>query len=155
MPNLDRMAVCERIAGFDFGELFTQELGWDYPAGAACHTLTVGAEAFAAQVVAEKRGVRIFHVAARADGSMPHYPLRRALDAEITKLSFEHLNIFTDNLIAATTTRKGLKIRCALDLAKYPTARKVSDDEVRELNMTRFDFHGERNYMLAPKTKVL
>jgi hypothetical protein len=59
------------------------------------------------------------------------------------------------NLIAATTTRKGLKIKCALDLAKYPTARKVSDDEVRELNMTRFDFHGEWNYMLAPKTKVL
>ncbi len=97
MPNLDRMAVCERIVGFDFGELFTQELGWDYPAGVACHTLTVGAEAFAAQVVAEKRGVRIFHVAPRADGSMPDYPLRRALDAEVTKLSFEHLNIFTDS----------------------------------------------------------
>lgn len=56
------------------------------------------------------------------------------------------------NLIAATTTRKGLKIRCALDLAKYPTARKVSDEEIRELNITRFDFHGEWNYMLAPKT---
>ena len=55
------------------------------------------------------------------------------------------------NLIAATTTRKGLKIRCALDLAKYPTARKVSDEEIRELNITRFDFHGEWNYMLAPK----
>jgi hypothetical protein len=56
------------------------------------------------------------------------------------------------NLIAATTTRKGLRIKCALDLAKYPTARKVSDEEIRELNTTRFDLHGEWNYMLVPKT---
>jgi transposase len=55
------------------------------------------------------------------------------------------------NLIAATRTRKGLRINCALDTAKYPTARKVADDELAELNLTRFDFHGEWNYMVAPR----
>lgn len=97
MPNLDRMAVRERLASFDFGELFTQELGWDYPKGPTRHTLAVGQEAFPVEVVAEKRGVRIFHVGPRQDGNLPDYPLRRAIDAEITKLSFEHLNIFTDS----------------------------------------------------------
>jgi len=54
------------------------------------------------------------------------------------------------NLIAATTTRKGLKIRCALDTTRYATGRKVTDQEVAGLNLTRFDFHGDWNYMLAP-----
>jgi hypothetical protein len=54
------------------------------------------------------------------------------------------------NLIAATTTRKGLRIRCAVDTNQYPMGRKVTDREVAGLNLTRFDFHGEWNYMLAP-----
>jgi hypothetical protein len=54
------------------------------------------------------------------------------------------------NLIAATTTRKGLKIRCALDTTRYATGRKVTDQEVAGLNLTRFDFHGDWNYMFAP-----
>jgi len=55
------------------------------------------------------------------------------------------------NLIAATTTRKGLRIKCALDVGRYATARKVTDEEMASLNITRFDFHGEWNYMLAPR----
>lgn len=53
------------------------------------------------------------------------------------------------NLIAATTTRKGLKIKCAIDSGKYATAQKVRDKEMASLNITRFDFHGEWNYMLS------
>jgi hypothetical protein len=35
------------------------------------------------------------------------------------------------NLIAATTTAKGLKVTCRLDRRKYPTARAVSDEEMQ------------------------
>ena len=34
------------------------------------------------------------------------------------------------NLIAHTTTAKGLKVTCKLDRRKYPTGRKVSDEEM-------------------------
>jgi Rhodopirellula transposase DDE domain len=54
------------------------------------------------------------------------------------------------NLIAATTNRKGLKVACALDTAKYPAGVKVSDEEMEKLNLKRHDFHGEWNYTLHP-----
>jgi hypothetical protein len=55
------------------------------------------------------------------------------------------------NLIAATTTKKGLTVRCALDQNLYPAGRKVSDQELKALNITRDDFHGEWNYTISPK----
>ena len=57
------------------------------------------------------------------------------------------------NLIANTTTAKGLKVTCRLDRRKYPTGRKVSDDEMTRINMERNKFHGEWNYVIKPKTK--
>lgn len=58
------------------------------------------------------------------------------------------------NLIAKTTTAKGLKVTCRLDRRKYPTGRKVSDDEMKGLNMERNKFHGEWNYVIRPKAKA-
>jgi hypothetical protein len=55
------------------------------------------------------------------------------------------------NLIAKTTTAKGLKVTCRLDRRKYPTGRKVSDDEMKGLNMERNKFHGEWNYVIRPR----
>ena len=56
------------------------------------------------------------------------------------------------NLIAHTTTAKGLKVTCRLDRRKYPTGRKVSDDEMMLINVERNKFHGEWNYTIKPKT---
>jgi hypothetical protein len=56
-------------------------------------------------------------------------------------------------LIAATTTAKGLKVTCRLDRRKYPTGRKVSDEEIAALNITRLRFHGEWNYTIRPRQK--
>jgi transposase len=58
------------------------------------------------------------------------------------------------NLIAATTTAKGLKVRAELDRAKYPTGRPVSKKEVAEVNLRRDSFHGEWNYTIFPKGRV-
>jgi len=55
------------------------------------------------------------------------------------------------NLIARTTTAKGLKVTCRLDRRKYPTGRKVSDEEMESINVERNKFHGDWNYVIKPK----
>src|SRR5258708_5556654 len=58
-------------------------------------------------------------------------------------------------LIAATTTKTGLKVRCELDQNTYPAGVKVSDAEIEAVNLTRHDFHGEWNYTVSPKALAL
>ena len=58
------------------------------------------------------------------------------------------------NLIAATTTKTGLKVRAKLDKRRYPAGLKVSDAEMAALNIDRNDFHGEWNYVLRPRTAL-
>jgi transposase len=53
-------------------------------------------------------------------------------------------------LIAATTTRKGLKVRAELDSKSYPKGIKVTDEEFAALRILRDEFHGEWNYSLTP-----
>jgi len=55
------------------------------------------------------------------------------------------------NLIARTTTAKGLKVICRLDRRKYPTGRKVTDDEMKRVNLESAHFHGEWNYTIHPR----
>ncbi|MDZ7790139.1 MAG: ISAzo13 family transposase [Xanthomonadales bacterium] len=54
-------------------------------------------------------------------------------------------------LIAATTTQAGLKVRCELDQESYPAGIKVSDSEMNSLNLRRHDFHGDWNYTISPR----
>ncbi len=54
------------------------------------------------------------------------------------------------NLIANTTTEKGLEIQCVLDENKYPKGIKISDKELAKVNIKREDFHGEWNYTIEP-----
>jgi len=54
------------------------------------------------------------------------------------------------NLIAATTTRQGLKVCAAIDDARYEKGVKVSDAELAAIRITRDDFHGEWNYVISP-----
>ena len=54
-------------------------------------------------------------------------------------------------LIANTTTKKGLSIRCELDPNLYAKGIKVSDAEIATLNITRDKFHPEWNYSIAPR----
>ena len=56
-------------------------------------------------------------------------------------------------LIAATTTATGLKVRAELDENKYPKAVKVSDAELAAVNLSRHSFHGDWNYTIAPTQK--
>jgi hypothetical protein len=54
------------------------------------------------------------------------------------------------DLIAATTTKTGLTVRCELDSAHYPKGIVVSDKEMDDLTITRDPFHGEWNYTIYP-----
>ena len=54
------------------------------------------------------------------------------------------------NLIARTTTAKGLEVTCRLDRRKYPAGRKVTDEEIRRVNLEQNKFHGEWNYTISP-----
>jgi hypothetical protein len=57
------------------------------------------------------------------------------------------------NLIANTTTAKGLKVKCRLDRRKYSTGRRVSDEEMKRVNVERNRFHGDWNYVIRPRNK--
>ena len=55
-------------------------------------------------------------------------------------------------LIARTTTAKGVKVTCHLDRRKYPTGRKVTDEEMKRVNLERSTFHGDWNYTIRPQS---
>ena len=57
------------------------------------------------------------------------------------------------NLIAKTTTVKGLKVTCRLDRRKYPTGREVTNAQMERVNLERNKFHGEWNYVIKPGVK--
>ena len=55
------------------------------------------------------------------------------------------------NLIASTTTTKGLKVQAAIDTNVYDLGVKVTDDELKQLKITPAKFHGEWNYTIKPR----
>jgi hypothetical protein len=57
------------------------------------------------------------------------------------------------NLISRTVTAKGLTVTCRLDRRKYPTGRKVTDEEMQRMNLECHKFHGEWNYTIRPRAK--
>jgi DDE family transposase len=55
------------------------------------------------------------------------------------------------SLIAATTTRTGLRVKAALDTRRYGTAVHVPDEVFARLKITPHRFHGDWNYTIAPR----
>ena len=58
------------------------------------------------------------------------------------------------DLIAATSTKTGLKVRAQIDSNLYPSGLKVSDKQVAALHIERDAFHGEWNYKILPQVSV-
>lgn len=54
------------------------------------------------------------------------------------------------NLIGATKTTTGLTVKANIDEKTYLTGIKVTEEEKEKMNITRCDFHGEWNYIIAP-----
>lgn len=57
------------------------------------------------------------------------------------------------NLIANTTTMRGLEIRAERDEAGYPTGLSVSDEEFHAVNLVPARFHGmDCNDLIKPRS---
>jgi len=56
------------------------------------------------------------------------------------------------NLISATKTTTGLEIKCDLDTNSYEKGIKISDKELKQINIEKDEFHGDWN--LCHKTKL-
>jgi hypothetical protein len=54
-------------------------------------------------------------------------------------------------LIASTTTKTGLTVRCELDTRDYPKGIKVTDADMATLNINGDIFHPEWNYTISPR----
>lgn len=54
------------------------------------------------------------------------------------------------SLISSTKTETGLKVKCRLDKKKYPVGIRVSDEDMKKINIKRDKFHGEWNYIIYP-----
>ena len=54
-------------------------------------------------------------------------------------------------LIATTTTKKGLTVKCRLDQNQYQKGIVITDEQFRNVNLSKSDFHGEWNYTIKPK----
>jgi hypothetical protein len=55
------------------------------------------------------------------------------------------------NLIANTTTKKGLRIEAELNTAVYPTGKKVENESLAGLQLRKKRFHGDWNYSILPQ----
>jgi len=80
----------------------------------------------------------------RASPVLSHHP-KLARQTATTRLTVVEL-------IAATTTKTGLQVRCELDTNVYPKGIKVSDADMAVLNITGHTFHPEWNYTISPRS---
>ena len=56
------------------------------------------------------------------------------------------------NLIAATTTRTGLRVQSQLDTGKHPQGIKVGKQEFAAIHLRPDTFHGDWNYTITPRS---
>ena len=83
------------LQAFDFSRLFVEGLGWD-------HYITepfivrVNERHYTLNPIAEKAGFAVYECASSVDMDVPQYPVRRKVQSEVAKRTFEHLIIFTD-----------------------------------------------------------
>jgi len=57
------------------------------------------------------------------------------------------------SLIAATTTSTGLTVQADIDTAIYPKGIKITNAQMKTLDITKHDFHGDWNYTINPRPR--
>ena len=92
-PHIDELRP--HLQSFDLRQLFVDGLGWNHHHGQAAH-LTVDGYGYALQPLTEKAGFVVYLCDPNADGAVPSYPVRRKIEHQIAKLSYEHLIVFVD-----------------------------------------------------------
>jgi hypothetical protein len=97
MNRLTRDRIRSYLEAFDFAGLFTDpELGWDWPESKGKLRIPTKSGFIDAEVIAEKRGVKVLHLGGLTAGAIPPSDERKQIDKAVTPLATEHLLIFTD-----------------------------------------------------------
>ena len=55
------------------------------------------------------------------------------------------------SLIGNTTNSGGLVVKATIDRRRYPTGKKITPKQMRELKIERHDFQGDWNYTIRPR----
>jgi len=102
-----------------------------------------------------------------APNPLPLYLLELVVTAKWNKVEHRLFSAITSNwrgrpltsqevvvdLIAAITTRTGLKVHAERDHTYYPTGVKVTDAQLAAVPLTGHQFHPEWNYTIGPGPK--
>ena len=83
------------LHAFDFLRLFVEGLGWDHYVTEP-FVVRVNDRDYTLNPVAEKAGFAVYECDSSVDDNIPQYPVRRKIESEVAKRTFEHLIIFTD-----------------------------------------------------------
>ena len=75
--------------------LFVEGLGWNYYQAEPV-TVPMNGREYSLKPVAEKSGFAVYECDSSVDNNIPQYPIRRKIESQVAKLTFEHLIIFTD-----------------------------------------------------------
>jgi hypothetical protein len=108
-----------------------------------------------------KKELQLFANETGLEITVSHYPPGTSKWNKIEHRLFSHISMnwkakpllnvqLVVDLIAATTTTKGLKVKSKLDSNQYEKGLKVSDKELAKLMITKDIFHGEWNYKITP-----
>jgi hypothetical protein len=57
-------------------------------------------------------------------------------------------------LINGTTTKTGLSVSAKIDEKVYETGIKISDEDFEKINLKKYKFHGEWNYIIRPNLRM-
>ena len=83
------------LQAFDFPRLFVEGLGWDHYVTEP-FVVRVNERDYTLNPIAEKAGFAVYECDSSIDNNVPQYPVRRKIESEVAKRTFEHLIIFTD-----------------------------------------------------------
>ena len=83
------------LQAFDFPRLFVEGLGWDHYVTEP-FVVRINERDYALNPIAEKAGFAVYECDSSVDNNVPQYPVRRKIESEVAKRTFEHLIIFTD-----------------------------------------------------------
>ena len=83
------------LQAFDFPRLFVEGLGWDHYVTEP-FVVRVNERDYTLNPIAEKAGFAVYECDSSVDNNIPQYPVRRKIESEVAKRTFEHLIIFTD-----------------------------------------------------------
>jgi len=93
--NIDTNRVRDCLKGFDFKNLFVEELGWNICANRPVD-VQIGTQTFRLTPFAEQGGMVIYLGESPVDGTIPPSNIRRVIETKITKVTHEHMIVFVN-----------------------------------------------------------